>query len=174
MVLSIAVVVVIMLLAVGATGLCTYGRDTAEHGPVQVADAAQFLSQEARSANHEVRLPEVPDGWVCNSARRRLIGEESLQVVGWLTPDQKGYVQLTQTGLPTDQIVAKFDQYERTLSRTETRGGHEVGIYSGTDKDIEDLWVVDLPGERLVFSGVSRDQDMRTIIDATLAAQPLA
>ena len=55
MVLSIVVVVVIMILAVGATGLCSYGRDSAEHGPVQGADAAQFLSQEARSANHEVR-----------------------------------------------------------------------------------------------------------------------
>ena len=94
-------------------------------------------------------------------------------MVGWLTPDQKGYVQLTQTGLPENQIVDRFDQHERTRSRSETLSGHQVTIYSGADDEIEDLWVIDVQGERLVFSGVSTDQDMRTVIDAALAAEPL-
>ena len=44
-------IVVIMLVAVGATGLCTFNPGKPEQGPVQEVDARTFLDMEARSVN---------------------------------------------------------------------------------------------------------------------------
>ena len=118
-------IVVIMLVAVGATGLCTFNPGKPEQGPVQEVDARTFLDMEARSVNFPVVYPEAPAGWVTNSARRAMIEQAPAPTVGWVTADG-GYLQLTQTGAPLDKAVRGADQKPRELQRSVDVGGTEA------------------------------------------------
>ena len=83
-----------MIISVAFTGMCTFGRDTAENAQVHKVDAAAFLNLEARSLDFPVRLPEVPADWVANSARRGWVGNAPAPIIGWVI-GKDGYVQLT-------------------------------------------------------------------------------
>nr|WP_284523066.1 DUF4245 domain-containing protein [Corynebacterium aquatimens] len=57
MLLNVIVVVVLMLVGVGATGLCTYNPGRPEQGPVQEVDARTFLSLESRAVGFPCATP---------------------------------------------------------------------------------------------------------------------
>lgn len=173
MAINVVLIVVLMLVAVGATGLCSFNPGAPEQGPVQEVDAKTFLELESRAVDFPVRYPEMPDGWTTNSARRSMIGGQPAPVVGWVTPNT-GYIQLTQTGEAADTARAEVDDKARTLARTVPVDGTEAQVYSSDDKDVRDLWVVDASDERLLLTGAGDDSEFEELIAAALAATPLA
>lgn len=170
--LNMVLIVVIMLVAVGATGLCTFNPGKPEQGPVQEVDAATFLDLEARAVDFPVVYPQAPEGWVTNSARRSMIAQAPAPVVGWVTADG-GFLQLTQTGAPLDDAVRQADSHPRELERTETVDGTEVQIYTSDAADVRDLWATDAGEARLLVTGAGTDEEFHTLISAALKATPI-
>lgn len=170
--LNMVLIVVIMLVAVGATGLCTFNPGKPEQGPVQEVDAATFLDLEARAVDFPVVYPQAPEGWVTNSARRSMIAQAPAPVVGWVTADG-GFLQLTQTGAPLDDAVRQADSHPRELERTETVDGTEVQIYTSDAADVRDLWAIDAGEARLLVTGAGTDEEFHTLISAALKATPI-
>lgn len=170
--LNMVLIVVIMVVAVGATGLCTFNPGKPEQGPVQEVDAATFLDMEARAVDFPVVYPQAPEGWVTNSARRSMIAQQPAPVVGWVTADG-GFLQLTQTGASLDDAARQADTKPRDLDRTEELAGNEVQIYTSEAADVRDLWVVDAGQSRLVLTGAGTDEEFRTLIAAALDAAPI-
>ena len=77
MMLSLGVIVVGMVAVVGATGLCTINPETSDLSAVREVDGAEFLGLEARTPHGAgIRVPDVPQDWVANSARRAAIAQE--------------------------------------------------------------------------------------------------
>ena len=172
MFLSLALIVVLMVVSVGATGLCTYEPGAPEGGPVREVDAHTFMGMEARATNFPVRMPENPDGWVTNSARRGQVNQTPAPIVGWVTAD-RGFIQLTQTDQELADAVRGIDPHPRELDRTVQVSGHEVQIYCSDEDDVRDLWVVDMGDARLLFTGAGRDEEFETLIDATVNSTAL-
>lgn len=172
MMLSLGIIIIAMIVVVGTTGLCSYEPGAPESGPVREVDAESFMSMEARATNFPVRLPENPEGWMTNSARRSMIDGTQAPVVGWVTAD-RGYIALTQTMLPLDDAVKNIDSDFRELSRTEDIAGQEVRIYHSDESDVRDLWAVDMGDVRLLFTGAGSQEEFRTIIAATINSAPL-
>lgn len=172
MFLSLAVIVVLMVVSVGATGLCTYEPGTPENGPVREVDAATFMGMEARAASFPVRLPENPEGWMTNSARRGQVDGSPAPIVGWVTAE-RGFIQLTQTDVELDEAVRRVDPYLRDLDRTIEVADREVRVYHSDEASVRDLWVVDMGDARLLFTGAGSEEEFRTLIEATVAADPL-
>ena len=171
--INAALIVVLMLLAVGATGLCSFNPGAPEQGPVQEVDAKTFLDLESRAVDFPVRYPEMPQGWITNSARRSMLGGQPAPVVGWVTPD-RGFIQFTQTGVGAQEAAEGADGKQRALDRTTDIGGRNVEVYTSEEKDVRDLWVVDASDERLLLTGAGDDSEFEELIAAALAATPLA
>ncbi len=169
---SLILIIVVMLASVGFTGLCSYNPGRPEAGPVQEVDPVPFMGMEARAMNFPVRLPENPEGWLPNSARRTQINDTPAPVVGWVTADT-GYIQMVQTGEPLDDAVRGYDSDPRELSHTEDIAGEEVQVYLSDEYDVRELWVTDLGDVRLLFSGAGTDEEFRTIIEAAVTSDPL-
>lgn len=71
MVLSLGLMLIIIFVVVGTTGLCSFNPGDPKQGKVTtVVDDATFLTMEAQQAGYPVRIPELPDGWTPNSAKR--------------------------------------------------------------------------------------------------------
>lgn len=172
MLINVALIVVLMLVGVGATGLCTYNPGRPEQGPVQEVDAGTFLSLEARATNFPVRYPQMPEGWVTNSARRSMIDQQPAPVVGWVTPDG-GFLQMTQTGATLDDAVAAQDTKPRPEERVETIDGREVRVFSSPDSDVRDLWAVDAGDARFVFTGAGTPEEFHALIATALQTEPI-
>lgn len=172
MVMSLLVIVVLMVVTVGATGLCTYEPGAPENGPVREVDARTFMGMEARATEFPVRLPENPEGWTTNSARRGQVEKTPAPVVGWVTAE-RGFIQLTQTGLPLDDAVRGVDPHPRELDRTLDVAGRQVEVHHSDESDVRDLWAVDMGDARLLFTGAAREEDFLTIIEATINSEPL-
>ena len=102
--INVVVIVVLMLLAVGFTGMCSFNPGRPENGPVQEVDGQTFLGMEARAVDFAVRYPELPEGWVNNSARRTTLSGTPAPVMGWVTPGE-GFLQATQTGVDEDTAL---------------------------------------------------------------------
>ncbi|MBL7285558.1 DUF4245 domain-containing protein [Corynebacterium godavarianum] len=170
--LNMVLIVVIMLVAVGATGLCTFNPGKPEQGPVQEVDARTFLDMEARSVDFPVVYPEAPAGWVTNSARRAMIEQAPAPTVGWVTADG-GYLQLTQTGAPLDKAVRGADQKPRELQRSVDVGSTEAQVYTSASDDVRDLWAVDAGQSRFLVTGAGTEEEFRALIEAALTAAPL-
>ncbi|WP_408910818.1 DUF4245 domain-containing protein [Corynebacterium gottingense] len=170
--LNMVLIVVIMLVAVGATGLCTFNPGKPEQGPVQEVDARTFLDMEARSVDFPVVYPEAPAGWVTNSARRAMIEQAPAPTVGWVTADG-GYLQLTQTGAPLDKAVRGADQKPRELQRSVDVVGTEAQVYTSASDDVRDLWAVDAGQSRFLVTGAGTEEEFRALIEAALTAAPL-
>lgn len=170
--LSLGAIVVMMVVGVGATGLCSFEPGNPENGPVPTADASAFLGMEAASAAFPVRLPEVPEGWVANSARRSSLDGQPVPVVGYIT-DHEGYLQLTQTGEPVAEAVRGYDEDLRERDRAVEIEGIPTEVYTSTDREVRDLWVADLGDARLLLSGAATEEEFRALIEATAKAQPL-
>lgn len=162
-----------MVLAVSFTGMCSFNTGTPENGQVPEVDASTFISMEARSmTDHATRLPENPEGWVTNSARRTMIDDTPASVVGYVTKDG-GYLQLTQTGENVEDAVAGFDERWRDLAETYTLDGFEVGIYTSTEDEVRDIRVMDLKDERVIVTGAATDEEFNELLSAVSSADPL-
>lgn len=172
MIWSLALLVVVMVGSVAFTGLCSYNPGAPEAGPVQEVDAESFMGMEARAMSFPVRLPDNPEGWVTNSARRTQVNDTPAPVVGWVTADT-GYIQMTQTDQPLDDAVRGYDNDYRELSHTESIGGEEVEVYLSEESDVRELWVADLGDVRMLFSGAASEEEFRTLIEAAVSAEPL-
>ncbi|MGV0342930.1 DUF4245 domain-containing protein [Corynebacterium lehmanniae] len=165
-------IIVLMVVAVGATGLCSFNPGAPEQGPVQEVDAETFLDLEARGVDFPVRYPEMPEGWVTNSARRSMLGGQPAPTVGWITPD-RGFIQLTQTGVDAEEAAKGADEEPRTLDRSEEIDGRSVEIYTSEEKDVRDLWVVDAGDARLVLTGAGEASEFEELISTALATAPI-
>lgn len=165
-------IIVLMVVAVGATGLCSFNPGAPEQGPVQEVDAETFLDLEARGVDFPVRYPEMPEGWVTNSARRSMLGGQPAPTVGWVTPD-RGFIQLTQTGVDAEEAAKGADEKPRTLDRSEEIDGRSVEIYTSEEKDVRDLWVVDAGDARLVLTGAGEASEFEELISTALATAPI-
>ncbi len=86
--ISMGVLLLLMFVAVGFTGMCTFNPGAPESGPVKEVDAKTFTEMEARGMNFPVRYPEMGEGWMTNSARRAMVSGEPAPVVGWVTPNE--------------------------------------------------------------------------------------
>ncbi|MDN8604661.1 DUF4245 domain-containing protein [Corynebacterium ureicelerivorans] len=170
--INAVLIVVLMLVAVGATGLCSFNPGAPEQGPVQEVDAETFLDLESRAVDFPVRYPEMPDGWITNSARRSMLAGQPAPVVGWVTPD-RGFIQLTQTGLDTDAAIENADSKPRTLDRTVDVDGHPVEVFASEEQDVRDVWVVDAGDARFVLTGAGEDREFEELIATALATAPI-
>ena len=170
--INAVLIVVLMLVAVGATGLCSFNPGAPEQGPVQEVDAETFLDLESRAVDFPVRYPEMPEGWITNSARRSMLAGQPAPVVGWVTPD-RGFIQLTQTGLDAEAAIENADSKPRTLDRTVDVDGHPVEVFTSEEQDVRDLWVVDAGDARFVLTGAGEDREFEELIATALATAPI-
>lgn len=170
--INAVLIVVLMLVAVGATGLCSFNPGAPEQGPVQEVDAETFLDLESRAVDFPVRYPEMPEGWITNSARRSMLAGQPAPVVGWVTPD-RGFIQLTQTGLDTDAAIENADSKPRTLDRTVDVDGRPVEVFASEEQDVRDVWVVDAGDARFVLTGAGEDREFEELIATALATAPI-
>ena len=173
MILSLGVTVIAMLAVVGATGLCTVNPEDSPHAEVTEVDAENFLRMETQATGVPARLPQPPDGWYANSARRGQVAGEPAPIVGLVTAE-KGYLQATQTTVGYDEARRGYDGNYRELTDTREIDGQTVEIYTSDDNDVRDLWAADLGDVRLLVSGSANDADYRTLISAIVAAEPVA
>lgn len=167
--INVALIVVVMVVAVGTTGLCTFNPGKPEQGPVQEVDAQTFLNLESRAVDFPVRYPEMPEGWVTNSARRSMIDQQPAPVIGWVTPDG-GFLQMTQTGASPEVALAEVDTKPREFDRSITVAGHQVDIYTSEDPEVRPMWLVDAGNARLLFTGAGTDAEFTQLIEQALAA----
>lgn len=172
MTINVVVIVVLMLLSVGFTGMCSFNPGRPENGPVQEVDGKTFMGLEARAAGFPVRFPDMPEGWVNNSARRAVIGDKPAPVVGWVTPGE-GYLQLTQTGADVAKAVKQVDEHPRELTRTENVAGREAAVYTSRERDVRDLWVVDLGDARLLITGAATDGEYKELVEKLVETPPI-
>ncbi|WP_236589122.1 DUF4245 domain-containing protein [Corynebacterium glucuronolyticum] len=167
MALSMAVIVVIMVISVGFTGLCSFNPGAPENGPVQEVDASNFIQQEQANSPFPVVLPEMPEGWVTNSARRSAFGESIAPTVGWVTP-AGGYAQLMQTSASVDDILASYAAaYEETGSPTV---GGVVAHHYAADGE-RDVYIADTGENRLVVTGSADEPELEELLAAAIEAR---
>lgn len=171
---SLGAIVIVMIVAVAFTGMCSFGRDTAENVPVNRVDAATFLNLESRAMNFPVRYPaEIEEqGWVPNSARRMALGTESAVAVGWVK-GKDGYMQLVQTDLSPADAAQGFDTSPREEAETFDVDGVPVTLYTSDDNDVRDLRIADLGDVRLVVSGAAESSDFAELIRVTSQTEPI-
>lgn len=168
--LTVGVILIMMFVAVGATGLCSVNPE--KSGPVQDVDASTFLAMEARNTGAVIREPVLPEGWQPNAARRKQMGTEVGSVVSWLTPND-GYVESAQTQLALGDVPSAYDSNYRANSEKREVAGHDVEILSSDDRDVRPLWITDLGDARLVLTGSASDADYETALVAFVEAEPL-
>ncbi|MHA2788562.1 DUF4245 domain-containing protein [Corynebacterium sp. S7] len=172
MVLSIGLLVLVMFVSVGFTGLCSFNPGAPENGPVQEVDAKTFTDMEARAVNYPVRYPEMPEGWVTNSARRSMIDGQPAPVIGWVTPDT-GYVAMTQTGADLKTAVAAIDDDPRQHTDTVQIAGQDVLKYTSEERDVRDVWALDMQDSRLIFTGAGTDAEFDELISTAITTAPI-
>ncbi|WP_257182818.1 DUF4245 domain-containing protein [Corynebacterium cystitidis] len=172
MMISMGILLLLMFVAVGFTGLCSFNPGAPENGPVKEVDAKTFIHMEAQGMNFPVRYPEMGEGWMTNSARRSMVGNEPAPVVGWVTPNE-GYIAMTQTGQELDAAVRGIDSDPRELESTTEIAGHEVELYTSEYDDVRDLRAVDMGDSVLLFTGAGSDEEFRQLIETTINAEPI-
>ena len=168
--LTVGIILIMMFLAVGATGLCSINPE--KSGPVQNVDAATFLEMEARGSGAVIREPDMPEGWQPTAARRKQVGSESGAVVSWLTANE-GYVESAQTQLALEDVPTAYDSNYRANSERREVAGQDVEILSSDDKDVRPLWITDLGDARLILTGSASDADYEAALTAFVEAKPL-
>ncbi|PRQ12252.1 DUF4245 domain-containing protein [Corynebacterium sp. 13CS0277] len=169
--MSLFVILIVMVLAVGFTGMCSFSRTDKEFAPVQTVDAEKVLSLEARAMDFPVRFPATPEGWSTINARRTMLNNTPAVVVGYLT-DDKGYAQVLQTNQPVDVVAKDYFDQPRTQDGSMTIDGVEFLHFPPTE-DGDDLWVGDLGEARLAVSGVADNATFFEIAGRFVDAAPL-
>ena len=169
--LSLIVTGIVMVGAVGFTGMCTYNPGAPEQGQVPEIDASTFISMEARGMDFAVREPVTPEGWVTNSARRSVVDDTPAPVIGYVTTDS-GFLQLTQTGETVRDAVEGYDGRWRDFSESYDLQGRTVEIYTSREKEVRDLRVLDLGDARILVSGAATDEEFNELLSAAIDADP--
>lgn len=170
--ISMGVLLLLMFVAVGFTGMCTFNPGAPESGPVKEVDAKTFTEMEARGMDFPVRYPEMGEGWMTNSARRAMVSGQPAPVVGWVTPNE-GYVAMTQTGVDLDSAVRSIDDDPREYESSTTIAGHEVELYTSEHDDVRDLRVVDMGDSVLLFTGAGSDEEFHELIETAINTEPI-
>ena len=170
--MSLGVVVVIMFVAVGATGLCSINPEESEYARTNPVDSTTFLDLESRSTEVALRDPQMPEGWTPNSARRSAVAGENAAVVGWVTAEE-GFIQAAQTGVALEDALKQYDGNYRANERTVDVDGTPVRILEAEDRGVRPLWGFDLGDERVVLTGSAADADYEAAVRAFVAATPL-
>ncbi|CAB0545133.1 DUF4245 domain-containing protein [Corynebacterium diphtheriae] len=171
-ILSLGSILLIVAVTIGFTGMCSFDRGNKDNAPIQRVDARTFLEMEARGADFAVRYPGEIEGWQANSARRITIAKASAPVVGWVV-NKDSYVQLAQTGVDKDEAIKRYDGNLRTRSGEHSLGGKVVEEYSSEDRDVRDIWVVDLGDARVIISGAAPRAEFDRVITKMIEASPL-
>lgn len=169
--MTLLVMLVLMLLSVGFTGLCSFNPGAPENGPVRAVDAKQVLSLEARAMNFPVRMPEVPEGWTANSARRTSVEQQPAPVVGWVTASG-AYLQLTQTGQPVEKALKTMKEESNEVDPV-TVEDVSFRHFEPADGSGDDTWIADIGEVRFLIVGTAGDEEFRQLAAATLQAQPI-
>lgn len=173
MMLSLGVIVVGMLAVVGGTGLCTINPETSDLSAVREVDGEAFLDLEARAAQGAaIRIPDVPEDWVANSARRASVAQSPSSVVGWVTP-QEGYLSSWQTQVSLDDGLAGFDEHFREEIETINIDGKDVIVASTEERNVRDVWAFDMEDERVLLSGTASEEEFTELVRAFLAVDPV-
>lgn len=173
MMLSLGVIVVGMLAVVGGTGLCTINPETSDLSAVREVDGEAFLDLEARAAQGAaIRIPDVPEDWVANSARRASVAQAPSSVVGWITP-QEGYLSSWQTQVSLDDALAGFDEHFREETETINIDGQDVIVASTEERNVRDVWAFDMEDERVLLSGTASEEEFTELVRAFLAVDPV-
>nr|WP_255520485.1 DUF4245 domain-containing protein [Corynebacterium meridianum] len=172
MVMSLLVIVVIMALVVTFTGMCSLRKDPVENGPVREVDAQSFLDLQARAVTFPVRLPDSPEGWVANSARRHPVNNTPAPLIGWVTAE-RGYLQLLQTDQPAEDAVEQMDAHPREVNGTREVDGREFTVWTPFEDTADTVWTTTLSDVTLVFAGTADEQEFNQLIHNTLAAEPI-
>lgn len=173
MMLSLGVIVVGMLAVVGGTGLCTINPETSDFSAVREVDGEAFLDLEARAAQGAaIRIPDVPEDWVANSARRASVAQSPSSVVGWVTP-QEGYLSSWQTQVSLDDALAGFDEHFREEIETINIDGKDVIVASTEERNVRDVWAFDMEDERVLLSGTASEEEFTELVRAFLAVDPV-
>ncbi|MGO1373268.1 MAG: DUF4245 domain-containing protein [Corynebacterium casei] len=173
MMLSLGVIVVGMLAVVGGTGLCTINPETSDLSAVREVDGEAFLDLEARAAQGAaIRIPDVPEDWVANSARRASVAQSPSSVVGWITP-QEGYLSSWQTQVSLDDALAGFDEHFREEIETINIDGKDVIVASTEERNVRDVWAFDMEDERVLLSGTASEEEFTELVRAFLAVDPV-
>lgn len=173
MMLSLGVIVVGMLAVVGGTGLCTINPETSDLSAVREVDGEAFLDLEARAAQGAaIRIPDVPEDWVANSARRASVAQSPSSVVGWVTP-QEGNLSSWQTQVSLDDALAGFDEYFREETETINIDGQDVIVASTEERNVRDVWAFDMEDERILLSGTASGEEFTELVRAFLAVDPV-
>lgn len=170
--MSLIVTGVVMVGAVGFTGMCTFNPGAPEQGQIPQVDASTFISMEARGMEFAVREPETPEGWVTNSARRARVDDTPAPVIGYVTRDT-GYLQMTQTGETVQDAVEGYDGRWRDFSESYELDGQTVEIFTSEASDVRDVRIVDLSDARVMLSGAATDEEFDELFSAIIAAEPL-
>ena len=173
MMLSLGVIVVGMLAVVGGTGLCTINPEASDLSAVREVDGEAFLDLEARAAQGAaIRIPDVPEDWVANSARRASVAQSPSSVVGWITP-QEGYLSSWQTQVSLDDALAGFDEHFREETETINIDGQDVIVASTEERNVRDVWAFDMEDERVLLSGTASEEEFTELVRAFLAVDPV-
>lgn len=173
MMLSLGVIVVGMLAVVGGTGLCTINPETSDLSAVREVDGEAFLDLEARAAQGAaIRIPDVPEDWVANSARRASVAQSPSSVVGWITP-QEGYLSSWQTQVSLDDALAGFDEHFREETETINIDGQDVIVASTEERNVRDVWAFDMEDERVLLSGTASEEEFTELVRAFLVVDPV-
>lgn len=172
MLLSLAAMAVIMFIAVGTTGLCSFNPGRPEQGTIPRADVQSFLKQENQRAPYPVVEPRLPEGWTANSARAGMIGPHQTSIIGYVTPEDS-YVQVLQTDAPADMLPDP-DQAPRVDAGTMEAGGVTWQVSEGTEPNVRRTWVADLGDVRVEIQGSASDEMYRTLAEAVVEAHAAA
>lgn len=169
---SVAVIVFVMVIAVAFTGMCTFERDTADNSHLQKVDADSFLNLEARSSQFPIRLPNTPEEWTINSARRSAVAGKQAAVVGWVL-HKDGYISLTQTDATAEEAVDDYSEHPVAEDSTYQIDNQDVTKYRWDERDVRDLRVVDLGNVRLLVSGAATDDEFDDFISKVINTDPI-
>jgi len=183
---SLAPLVVACIVLAGLVGTCSLQVAGPKSGPPPEIDAGLQLRADAADLRFPVRLPQLPDGWRANSARRDSIpdgrtdpatGEERTAVVsrvGYLAPNGR-YLSLTQSNADEDSLVASFDG-DRHPTGTQDVAGVSWVVYEGGE-GTRPVWTARLNGPtgpaQVAISGAGSADDFRTLATATQSQPPL-
>ncbi|HIW96707.1 MAG TPA: DUF4245 domain-containing protein [Candidatus Corynebacterium gallistercoris] len=170
-VLSLGVLLFATFLVVGFTGLCSFNPGSPEQSSanVQEVDKDTILRMDAQGLSMPIRNPEMPEGWIANSARRTMVGKEPSSLVGWVVEGEH-YISLTQT--TADMKAARQpDQDVREETGTEQIGDLTWHIMEGDDA--RPLWVADAGETRLILEGMATQDQMRTAAEKVTATEPM-
>ena len=170
--ISLVVIIAFMAFAVGFTGMCSFNPGAPENGPVHEVDAPAVISMESRAMAFPLRYPDVPEGWIPNSARRMGLNNQPAVVVGWVTPNAT-YVQLTQTSADLKYALEHIDRHVRTLGEPVDIDGQTFTTYTSDGPTAGEAWGTDLGDVRIIISGGGTEEDYRTMAKAILKTTPI-